>query len=264
MFRRLCRSWLPWLLKRLRLKRSKPVPLTAGVLIIGSLFWESERGRAAWRDARLNVVSAQTVSAPIRYGRRSGTRGNSYTMVFSRQCSPGRAKLVPCSHAISTLQDLIAEAECLWKAEEPDAQAHRIASTWGCVAVLCHPERTIPEDVLRGWADRVSREPDYGRVSQTKDEGILVGRNDGLLRIEWPRLAESGAAADFDLLLVTANDPRISASSPTYPTAQAIAEAWNRAGHHVEYFWNNIDSGICTFEDDRIRALLRPREPGRV
>jgi hypothetical protein len=236
------------------------VPLTAGVLIIGSLFWDSERGRPAWRDARLNMASAQTVSTPIRYGRRSGTRGNSYTTVFSRCCPPGQAKLVPCSHAILTLQDLVAEAECLWKAEEADAQAHRIASTWGCVAVLCNPERTIPADVLRVWADRVSREPNYGQVSQTEDEGILVGRDDGLLRIDWPRLAEGGEAANFDLLLVTANDPRINASSPTYPTAQAIADAWNRAGRHVEYFWKNIDNGIRTSEDDQIRALLHPRE----
>jgi hypothetical protein len=210
------------------------------------------------------MVSAQTVSAPIRYGRRSGTRGNSYTMVISRLCPLGRAKLVPCSHAISTLQDLIAEAEYLWKAEEPDAEAHRIASTWGCVAVLCNPERNIPEELLRGWTERVSREPDYGRVSQTHEEGILVGRNDGLLRIDWPRRAEGGGASDFDLLLVTANDPRIKASSPTYPTAQAIAEAWNRAGHHVEYFWNNIDNEIRTFEDDQIRALLHPWEQARV
>jgi len=54
-----------------RLKRNEPVPLTAGVLIIGSLFWDSERGRPAWRDARLNMASAQTVTAPLRYGRRA-------------------------------------------------------------------------------------------------------------------------------------------------------------------------------------------------
>jgi hypothetical protein len=240
------------------------VPLTAGVLIIGSLFWESKRGRPAWRDERLDMPAAQTVSAPIRYGRRSSTRGNSYTMVFSRLCPPGRAKLVPCSHAIATPQDLVIEAEHLWKAEEPDAKAHRIASTWGCVALLRNPERTIPSELLRIWAERVLREPDYGKVSQTKDEGILVSRNDGLLRIDWPRRAEGAVPADFDLLLVTANDPKISASAPTYPTAQAIADAWNRAGRNVEYFWKNNDNGIRSFEDDQIRAHLRPREQAPV
>jgi len=106
------------------------VPLTAGVLIIGSLLWDSEKGRPAWRDARLDVASAQAVTAPIRYGRKARTRGNSFTMVFSRQCPAGLAKLVPCSHTISTPQDLITEAEYLWKAEKPDAELHRIASRW--------------------------------------------------------------------------------------------------------------------------------------
>src|SRR5262245_52210829 len=124
MFHVSCPNWLLRLLRLLKLTKNKPVSLTAGVLIIGSLLWDSEKGRRAWRDARLIVPLAQTVTAPIRYGRRSGTRGNSYTMVFSRLCPPGGAKLVPCSHVISTLQDLIAEAECLWKAEEPDAEAH--------------------------------------------------------------------------------------------------------------------------------------------
>ena len=237
--------------------------MNAGILIIGSLFWDLEKERPAWRSARLNMAAAQTVSAPIRYGRRSETRGDSYTMVFSRLCPPGWAKLVPCSHGISTAQDLIAEAEFLWKAEQPDAEAHRIASTWGCVALLCNPEREIPQNLLREWANRVSREPNYGRVSQTAAEGVLVGRDDGLLRIEWPHLAEGGAAADFDLLLVTANDPRIRASSPNYPTAEMIAEAWNRAGEHVGYFWKNTDDGIRTFEDEQIRALLNPRQQVR-
>jgi hypothetical protein len=240
------------------------MPLNAGILIIGSLFWDSERGRPEWRSARLNMAAVQTVTAPIRYGRLSGTRGNSYTMVFSRLCPPGWAKLVPCSHAISTPQELIAEAEFLWKAEQPDAEANRIASTWGCVAVLCNPGREIPQNLLREWANRVSREPDYGRVSQTDAEGVLVGRKDGLLRIDWPRLAESGAGSDFDLLLVTANDPRIRASSPNYPTVQMIAEAWNRAGEHVGYFWKNTNNGIRTFEDDQLRAILNPRLQARV
>ena len=235
--------------------------LSAGVLIIGSLLWDSEKERPAWRNARLNIAGAQTVTAPIRYGRLSGTRGNSYTMVFSRLAPTGHAKLVPCAHTISTIDELIAEAEFLWKAEHPDAAAHRIASTWGCVAVVRNPDRSIPEDLLRGWGEHVAREPDYGRISQTRDEGILVSR-DGLLRIDWPRLAQSGATADFDLLLVTANDPRITASSPNYPAVQVIAEAWNRAGEHVAYFWKNTDHGITTFQDEEIRAALRPRQRG--
>ena len=135
MFRRLCQNWGPQLLKLLKLTRGEPVPLTAGVLIIGSLLWDSEKGRPAWRDARLDMTSAQAVTAPIRYGRKAKTRGNSFTMVFSRLCPAGTAKLVPCSRHFNP-QDLITEAEYLWKAEQPDAELHRIASPWGCVAAL--------------------------------------------------------------------------------------------------------------------------------
>jgi hypothetical protein len=98
--------------------------------------------------------------------------------------------------------------------------------------------------------------PGYGNVSQTQEEGILES-NEGLLRIEWPRLVEGGAMADVDLLLVTANDPEITTASPRYPTADEIAEAWNRAGDYVEYSWKNRDWGICTFQDDQIRLRLR-------
>jgi hypothetical protein len=99
------------------------VPLNAGVLIIGSLFWDPDPVRVAWRDARLAMDSAETVTVPIRYGRLSSSRGKSYTMVFSRLCQPGQAKLLPCVQMISSLQDLIREAECLWKAEQPGSKS---------------------------------------------------------------------------------------------------------------------------------------------
>ncbi len=213
MFRHLYQNWLMPLLKWLKLKRHEPVPLNCGILIIGSLLWDAQKGRPAWRSERLDLARAQTVTAPIRYGRLSGSRGNSYTMVFSRLCPVGRAKLIPCSHTILSAADLIAEAEWLWKAEQPDAKPHRIAAKWGCVAPLCNPARNIPDHLLKGWEELVRREPNYGQVSQTKEEGDLVEPN-GLLRIEWPRLVDRNAPADLDLLIVTATDPEIFASSP--------------------------------------------------
>jgi hypothetical protein len=65
----------------------------------------------------------------------------------------------------------------------------------------------------------------------------------------------------FDLLLVTANDPEISAARPNYPDVETIAGAWNAAAsEHAEYFWKNTDSGIRTFQDSEIRVLLNPRQ----
>src|SRR4051812_22034510 len=135
MFLPSCQSWWLWLLKLLRPKKSEYMPRTIGALIIGSLLWDSEKRRPAWREARLDGASGQTVTAPIRYGRSSPSRGHSYTMVFSRLCQTGQARLITCSHKIESLQDLIVEAEHLWKAEQPGAKAHKIAARWGCVAL---------------------------------------------------------------------------------------------------------------------------------
>src|SRR5438046_1226310 len=98
-------------------------------------------------------------------------------MVFSRLCETGQAKVVRCSNTVSSAEDLIMQAEHLWKAEQPSAKAGRIAATWGCVALLRNPEREIPTDLLKGWAERVSREPHYGNVHQTNDEGSLISED---------------------------------------------------------------------------------------
>jgi len=234
------------------------VPLTAGILIIGSLLWDEER--QTWRGARLDMGSAETVTAPIRYGRLSGwRRGRTYTMVFSRLCEAGQARVVRCSHIISSADELIEEAEHLWKAEQPNAEAGRIAADWGCVGLLCNPERKIPEDLLKGWANRVANEPGYGNVPQIQKEGCLVS-NDGLLHIPWPRMVEGGATVRLDLLLATANHPTLTGTPPSYPSVETVCCAWNAAGgNHVEYFWRNVENGILTFQDDAIRKQLRPR-----
>lgn len=132
------------------------------------------------------------------------------------------------------------------------------------MALLCNPARNIPEDILTRWAEHVANEPGYGNVSQTQEEGRLVS-DDGLLRIDWPRLVEGGAPVSLDLLLVTANDPRITVASPTYPGVETIANAWNAAAStYAEYFWKNLDNGIRTFQDDEIQARLHPRGQGHA
>jgi hypothetical protein len=180
-------------------------------------------------------------------------------MVFSRLCELGQAKVVRCSRTISSTTDLIAEAEHLWKTEQPGAKAGRIAADWGCVALLCNPARKIPEDILNEWAKRVTNEPGYGKVSQTKEEGCLVSK-DGALRIPWPRLVEGDAAVQRDLLLATANNPTLTGALLSYPSVETIIDTRNRAVNHVEYFWKNLENGIPTFQDNEIRARLRPRE----
>lgn len=246
------------------MKRTDPVRLDAGVLIIGSLLWDKDRQR--WRDERLNCHQSELVSAPIRYGRLSGKRrGHTYTMVFSRSAPVGHARVVCCSHAITSAHDLNTEALRLWEAEELSENTGRIANErWGCVALLRNPRREIPEDLLRAWAQRVEQEQGYGNVRQLAAEGSLINHN-GMLQIEWPRCVAGGAPVDLDLLLVTANDPTLTGTPLSYPAVETIVNAWNSAAtEHAEYFWKNTDHGITTFQDDQICAGLRPRRQERA
>ncbi|MGB8581554.1 MAG: hypothetical protein WCD47_12085 [Candidatus Sulfotelmatobacter sp.] len=81
-----------------------------------------------------------------------------------------------------------------------------------------------------------------------------------MLQIDWPCCIAGGAPVDLDLLLVTANDPTLSGTPPSYPTVETIVNAWNGAApEHTEYFWKNTDHGITTFQDAEIQERLRPR-----
>jgi hypothetical protein len=133
------------------------------------------------------------------------------------------------------------------------------------VALLCNPKRKIPEDLLRGWAQRVESEEGYGNVRQLVEEGALISHS-GMLQIDWPRCIAGGAPVDLDLLLVTANDPTLSGEPLSYPTVETIVAAWNCAEpRHAEYFWKNTDHGITTFQDDEIRAAgVRQRQQERA
>ena len=111
--------------------------MKCGILIVGSLLWDREKdGRADWQDTRLDVGGQISVKAPIYYGRKSSSRGKTYTMTFRPDGPFGEAILVPCLAEIETIDDLMAEAGALWKAEAPKAATGTIGSNWGCVGAL--------------------------------------------------------------------------------------------------------------------------------
>ena len=57
-------------------------------------------------------------------------------MTFRPDGPFGEAILVPCLAEIETIDDLMAEAGALWKAEAPKAATGTIGSNWGCVGAL--------------------------------------------------------------------------------------------------------------------------------
>ena len=144
--------------------------LTVGVLLIGSLFWCDRAHRRAWRNERLKLRERKYVKVPIRYGRRSESRQDCFTMVFSTSLNErefGCAIVVPCKS-----QDLIEEAVRLWTAETPRGEngKREISKKWGCVGLLENPNRRMPDSVRNDWITKVRAETTYGNLKSAAGE----------------------------------------------------------------------------------------------
>ena len=233
--------------------------LRAGVLIIGSLYWDEFESRRAWRESRLILSKPAVVKVPIRYGRKSHNRGNTYTMVFSRGCGTGSALVLRCKDPVSSADGLIREAEYLWTAErKAEASNGCISADWGCVGLLVRPGLELPQQVLDEWENRVSREDAYGKTPPADDQGALVdGR--GLLQIGWPEPIDSSQPpVELDLLLAAATRATFHGDPPSYASPQMIAGAWGQdTKDNISYFRKNRKNSISTFQDQEILASLR-------
>lgn len=236
--------------------------MKAGILIIGSLYWDihgNRRHREEWQISRLQMGDDFPIRAPIRYGRWSKDR-KAYTMVFSQLCEAedklGTAIVVPCKNPISCVADLVDEAKQLWWAEQserPQQTDIGLSKNWGCVALLPNPKKPLAADFLAGWSAEVSKQRNqrpYGGLNHADSEEPIVNKG-GFLRIEWPTAASaSHETGSFDLLLATANDPTVNENK--YPDPEAIAKAWIKAPKELRYFEENRKYKITTFEDGSI------------
>ncbi|MYD70684.1 MAG: hypothetical protein F4W89_08070 [Acidobacteria bacterium] len=237
---------------------------TIGILIIGSLYWEDTERRNNWRRDRLvHLDEREYVRAPIRYGRLSRSRGCTYTMVFSKQLDTpnkpqnyGRAIVVPCKAPVNRVDDLINEAQHLWRAE--GGKKGRISAKWGCVALLQNQADPLPDDLRTGWTTHVQEQQLYGALNSARGEASVVDEG-GLLTISWPG-TDNDSDLGVDGLLVTATDPTLIRGD--YPSAVEIAQAWNAHEgedyrRYVRYFRQNTDCGIRTSQDTDIAKRLR-------
>ncbi|MDE2773579.1 MAG: hypothetical protein OXI46_07715 [Gemmatimonadota bacterium] len=235
------------------------------MLIIGSLYWDSAPPRPRWRAERLDCMHREHVRVPIRYGRRSTKRGDTYTMVISPQLGAyeyGTAIAVPY-----WTRNLIEEAEKLWAAEDNRGRRPegRISTDLGCVALLENPDHRLPDRMREEWKERIVREEGYhGSVRMNGEERDVVDPRSGLLAIDWPRTV-TGSRLEWSALLATVTRPRGPEGSPRrYPLPEEIADAWGNAedsepdsGRTADYFWKNREHGITTHQDPEIEALLR-------
>lgn len=220
--------------------------MRAGILIVGSLLWDRRCERDAWRRSRLAIDRAVHVKVPIKYGRRSESRANTFTMTMSIDGGPGQAIIVPCRTMLAGARALLDEAEELWQAEQPGAQVGSISASWGCVGVRFHDEPP-PSDWSTAWAERF----------HAKAAPVAPVNGDGLLGIPWP-LASANGAIDADVILATATK-----AEKDRPRPEDIADAWvNQNQGHERYFFENVRHGIRTPEDAEIWRRIEEQSPG--
>ncbi len=246
--------------------------MRAGVLIFGSLAWDELPLRVRWREGCLEFDRAEEVAAPIRYGRVSPKRGETYTMVFSAGCvesgaGTGIGLAVPFRRAIDSPEHLLEEATRLWGAES-DGENNRTgaySAEWGSVGLLPNPDSEGVGSLLPAWAEAVSASPHYAALHTADGEAPILSATTGLASFPWPRVTATGDPLSLELLLLTATDPAIVAGK--YATPSVVAEAWKTNPERMEYFLKNREYGIQTAQDQDIaRALglsLALVEPGR-
>ncbi|MGB8191248.1 MAG: hypothetical protein WCF67_04970 [Chitinophagaceae bacterium] len=236
--------------------------LRGGVVIIGSLLWEDhlepnkkDNVRLNWRNRYLSSVDQSILTkVPIRYGRQSSTRQDTYTMVFSSFCNTrlGQGRILPFSEDIKSFEDLERQAIALAIAEGIYKEGNkRLTSNWGSVALLLNPElsRTDPaafELIEQRWAEI------YKSYSQTfvsnnykvKEESQSSITPSGLLNITWQTQMNN-----FDILIGTTVVPK----PKIVLTPKQIYDKINETGY-VKYFRENRQNGIHTYQDNDIEV----------
>lgn len=229
----------------------KDLRLSGGVITIGSLLWDTTNGRDTWRKGSFSDDPIQEVPLPIRYGRLSKKkRKNTYTMVFSNDCSDklGFGCILKYKGRIGQFEEIYNQALNLAKVEGicRDENRKRIFSSWGGVALLLNPaldpniEEYISKKVGDVYLNKIN--PSCYRVGK---ETSSIDKN-GFLNLE--------ASVSFDSLDYLLATP-LTINVSCYPRAEDIAQRMLDNNYTV-YFFHNRENGILTFQDNDIYTCL--------
>lgn len=240
--------------------------LKGGVIIIGSLIWEDhlcntkrDNIRKDWRAQYLRDKPVLT-KVPIRYGRESQTRRDTYTMVFSKSCENtlGQGLILSFNEDVISFEVLERQAIALAIAEGIFKEDNlRFTSNWGSVALLINPklkEKDFASHALieKKWIDiyHSYRETFVANNYKAKDESDSAITQDGFLNISWQ--AEMN---EFDLLVATPVIPKPKSLLDPAEIAQRMIDK-----DYQTYFQNNKKNGIITSADETIQQQLHSSE----
>jgi len=251
---------------------SEQYNLNGGLLVMGSLCWEHTGIRSAWRQEALAMAHKISVPLPIRYGRISTTRYNTYTMVYSMDLPEnhrGTGYVVPFrQNPFRSPSDILTAAETVIRVERNlstegwkqvrSRDAVSFDWHWGALGLAINPRLRQREDDRQYFSEQLRREW-RGSFSagfrasryQLPGETAAFITGDGTLRFRWPPGVD-----DLDFVMGTVIRPSRDEAQPGYPSARTIAEAMYRVNCY-NYFLSNYRCGITTFQDDEILRLIR-------
>lgn len=226
-----------------------------GAIIIGSLLWDNDPKRIKWRKLYLkpseNLIH---VKARIRYGRESSSRRYTHTMILSNHPKTefGNAYILPFKETLKNTRNLenqafaMASAEGLWKKNEPS-----LNKNWGTVGLLINPklEKSRNLEIIKERWTKIYAEYNFNPSDYTIEKEPEIIDKNGFLKIDW-----TDEMSEFDFLIATLTVP----NPKSLLNEQIIAEKINETGYD-EYFLNNYNNGIKTFQDEEIIKRLNKK-----
>lgn len=214
-----------------------------------------------WRANHLQFNNGIHVRIPIRYGRTSGNGEKKvHTMVFSALLQVeghwGTAYAVPFKLDINNFTELYDQAKYLSYAEGAnDTKIVKGADKWCVIWILINPcfDAASKQLLLNQYQQQLDAE-DLGNVYPLfciPPEPSILSRQ-GDIVIPWPTASNPKKQIAFDQLdFIIATCPR--QNLPAYPDTVTIKTAVLRDGR--VYFFNNVASGITTYQDREIMEL---------
>jgi hypothetical protein len=255
---------------------NKVKKINGGVILMGSLYWENEfnaypneeskklgKYRRVWREKNLNTSKTKVIDLPIRYGRCSGKRGDTYTMVLSNEYlnRMGTGLIVPFKNEFENTQQITTQLNRLAKAEDISGNSKKkLAAIWGAIAIWINPNSQYKTQIEKYWNKLIKRDnTEYQEKSFNWNDGSLLNEN-FILQLD--------IKCDSDFLLCTyilpkyKNEDRDSQANQNmrqgYPSCIQICAAIKATNYSTYFFENKINS-INTFDDLAIFTLINKK-----
>jgi hypothetical protein len=230
--------------------------MKGAVLLIGSLLWEDKTNslnksqgklRSDWRK-ELDLENKIAVKLPIRYGRKSSSRKNTYTMIFSKSVQTyGTAFIIPYIQDTKYFEDVKFQALRFSEAEGISSKEHpnRLIASWGAVGIAFNKARIdLNNEIRKNW---------HKEFESFNNLGYKIGN-------ESPSIQENGEL-NFELefpynieyVFATPMQPNVA----QYPTINKIIEAILESDTKYDtYVKENFRNGIRVENDNEIIRRL--------